>query len=146
MSVQVWWHVPGRVLYSPGSTAAEDIAERNARVLEMIEREGKPPMVHLLIDHTNRYTPEELEKLPKRAQEYMQVDRNELRDRLISHPLMGWVLSVKTPTTAFKLAGAILSQQDHYRWRSMDSLEAALEFLSQMDPTLPSLPRPTVDK
>jgi hypothetical protein len=60
MAVEVWWYLPGRILYSPGSLLREDIAARNAIALEMIETEGLPPMVHTLIDHTNRYTAEDL--------------------------------------------------------------------------------------
>lgn len=143
MAVEVWWYVPGRVLYSPGSVAPEDIAERNARSLDLIEREGQSPMVHTLIDHTNRYTPEELQQQPKLLHEYLKIDRSVIRERLISHPLNGWVLSIKPPNAAFKLAGAIISQQSHYRWRSFDSLEDALDFLQHTDATLPPLPRPS---
>ncbi|MBC8170354.1 MAG: hypothetical protein H7X77_01730 [Anaerolineae bacterium] len=146
MAVEVWWYVAGRVVYSPGSTAPEDIAERNARLLEMIESAGQPPMVHCLIDHTNRYTPEELQQQPKRLHEYLKIDRNEIREKLITHPLNGWVLSIKPPNPIFKLAGAVISQQSHYRWRSFDSLEDALDFLQHTDATLPPLPRPEAGK
>jgi len=139
MSVEVCWYLPGRILYSPGSLLKEDIAQRNALVLEMIETEGQPPMVHSLIDHTNRYTAEDLQARPRQASYYVSLSQDEVRQRLIGHPLLGWVLSINTPTSALKMAGAVMSQQSNYRWRSFDSLDAALDFLQQIDMTLPDL-------
>jgi hypothetical protein len=142
MAAEIWWYLKGRILYSPGSVSQEDIAERNAKALELIETEGLPPLVHTIIDHTNRYTAEELQNLPRQLRYYMTMHQSEVRQKLISHPLLGWVLSVNNPTVAFKLAGTVVSQQSNYRWRSFDTLEEALTFLETVDKTLPKLPRP----
>jgi hypothetical protein len=142
MTVEIWWYVPGRILYSPGSTDKADIAERNAKALALIEAEGKPPQVHTLIDHTNRYSAADLPHQPRLLKYYIPDDTDELRQKLISHPLLGWVVSINTPNVALKLAGAVVSQQSHYRWKSCTSLEEALEFLENIDLTLGKLPRP----
>jgi hypothetical protein len=142
MAAEIWWYVTGRILYSPGSTLKEDIAQRNAMALELIETEGQPPMVHTLIDHTKRYSAEELQTLPRQVQYYIFSDGNEVREKLIRHPMLGWVLSINTPTTALKMAGSVISQQDNYRWRHFDTLDEALDFLEQIDTTLGKLPRP----
>lgn len=139
MPVEVWWYLPGRILYSPGSLVKEDIAARNAIALEMIESEGQPPMVHTLIDHTNRYSADDLRAQPRQASYYTSASSDEVRQNLISHPLLGWVLSINTPTSALKMAGTVMSQQSSYRWRSFETLDDALDFLQRIDPTLPDL-------
>jgi hypothetical protein len=141
MVVEVRWHVQGRILYSPGSVELEDIAARNAIVLEMIEQGGKPPLVHLIIDHTNRYTPEEIKNQPIRYAHYLKVDRNEVRERLLKNPLLGWVLSIAMPNIGLKTAAVVLSQKDNYRWRNFNTLEEAFEFLETVDSTLSAIPR-----
>jgi hypothetical protein len=37
------------------------------------------------------------------------------------------------------MAGNIQSQKDEYRWRSVDSIQQALEWLQKVDKTLPDL-------
>ncbi len=115
------------------------MSERNGLILDLIESEGEPPMVHTLIDHANRYTPDELVHQPKKLKYYADLGNEEVRQRLLTHPMMGWVISVATPNVALKLAGVVSSQQRNYRWHSAATLEEALAFLQERDSTLPNL-------
>ncbi len=139
MTVEISWFLKGRVLYTPGTTVREEMSERNGLILELIESEGKSPLVHTLIDHTNRYNADELVRQPKRLNYYAELGYEEVRQRLHTHPMFGWVISVATPNVALKLAGTVASQQRNYRWHSTATLEEALDFLQERDVTLPDL-------
>lgn len=136
--MQAKWLIEGRILRVPGSTSAEVMAERNRLVLEAMESEGKPPMIHCLIDHRNQYTAEQLANQPKLARNYL-LDNDEVRQKLLSHPMLGWVISIATPNIALKMAGTIGSQQANYRWHSVKSFQEALDWLQVHDTTLPDL-------
>jgi hypothetical protein len=140
VSVELAWYVPGRVIYTPGTPIKQEIAIRNAMVLEWLETEGEPPLVHVLIDHTNRYNTGQLrEQTSARVADYVNLDNEEVRQKLLAHPLLGWIISVATPNPALKMAGTISSQQRNYRWHSVDTLRYALEFLNDRDSSLPDL-------
>lgn len=137
MSVRLTWFLQGRILYSPGSVDREDIIQRNRLSLSMIETEGEEPFVHTLIDHTGRYQGGSVKQTGKLSH-YVNLGEEAVRDKLLSHPLLGWVISIQTPTV-LKMSGAVVSQKRNYRWHSVDSLEEALDFLQKRDPTLPDL-------
>lgn len=139
----VQWLIPGRVLYAPGTTDTAIMAERTRLTLELIEKSGQPPMVHTLIDHRNRYTPEQIASQPKSMTAYTKFADDAIRERLIAHPLFGWVISVATPNMGLKMAGR--SQSRHYRWHSVDTWAEAIHFLMERDTTLTELPMMDVD-
>jgi len=139
MTVEVGWLLPGRVLYSPGTTDRDAMGERNARTLALIEAEGQPPLVHSIIDHSSRYTPDEIAQQPKQFMYYTTLGSDEVRQRLLNHPMLGWVISVATPNAGLKMAGAVASQQHNYRWHSVPTLEDAFAFLQERDVSLPDL-------
>jgi hypothetical protein len=135
---KVEWLIEGRLMRVPGSTDRDVMAYRNQLMLEAIEALGQPPMVHCLIDHTNQYSAEDFASQPRRVRDYM-MENDEVRQKLLSHPLLGWIMSVATPNVSLKMAGNIQSQKDEYRWRSVDSIQQALEWLQKVDKTLPDL-------
>jgi hypothetical protein len=137
-AMQIQWLIEGRIMRVPGSTSTEVMAERNRLVLEAIETEGQPPMVHCLIDHRNQYTAEDLAAQPKLARSYVMED-DELRQKLLSHPMLGWVISIATPNPALKMAASISSQRDKYRWHSVSTFQEALKWLESHDTSLPDL-------
>lgn len=137
-TMQVQWLIEGRIMRVPGSTSTEVMAERNRLVLEAIESEGQPPMVHCLIDHRNQYSAEDLAAQPKLARSYVLAD-DEIRQKLLSHPMLGWVISIATPNMALKLAATISSQRDKYRWHTVQSFQEAIEWLESHDTSLPDL-------
>ena len=139
MSVQLSWYLDGRIIYTVGTDDTSIISERNAHILELLETEAKPPMVHIIIDHTNQYTSEQLTQQPKNMGYYLKVDNDDVRKKLHAHPQLGWVISVATPNVAMKMAGTVSSQQNSYRWHSVDTLEDALNFLQARDQSLPLL-------
>lgn len=140
LDIPVVWLLPGRICYSPGHADTRAMAIRNRKVLSLIESEGQKPFVHNLIDHSNRYTPQERAQQEQRLQYYMSIPNDDdIRDRLLSHPMLGWVISIATPNTGLKMAGAVISQQRNYRWHSVDTIAEALAFLQARDPSLPDL-------
>lgn len=136
--IQVEWLIEGRLLRVPGTTNREMMTYRNRLVLEAIERQGSKPMVHVLIDHRTSCTSGDEEAQPRSARDYI-LDHDEIRERLLSNPLLGWVISVATPNAGLKMAGTVTSQRDAYRWRSVATMEEALDWLQQVDGTLPNL-------
>ena len=58
-------------------------------------------MVHCLIDHTNQYTEEVLEKQPCKARDYVVVN-NDARQKLVKHPMLGWIISIATPNVCIE--------------------------------------------
>ena len=46
---------------------------------------------------------------------------------------------------ALKMAGNVVSQQDNYRWRAVDTIQDAFNWLQQVDTTLPDLLELDVD-
>jgi hypothetical protein len=139
MAVQISWLVKGRVIYAAGTLDRDEIIERNRLSYALIEAEGQPPMVHILIDHSNRYTAEDLQHQIRSLSHYVKLDSDDQNEQLIKHPLLGWILSIANPSQSLKMAGAVRSQQYNYRWHSVDTLEDALDFLQERDGTLPDL-------
>ena len=136
--MKVEWLIEGRLMRVPGSLDKDVMAYRNQIVLEAIETEGKPPMVHCLIDHRNQYTSEQLASQSNRLRDYL-MDNNEVRQKLLNHPMLGWVLSIATPNQGLKMAGTVQSQKDEYRWRSLATVQEAFDWLQKVDTTLPDL-------
>jgi hypothetical protein len=142
--LKVEWLIEGRLMRVPGTLDRDVMAYRNHLVLAAIEATGKPPMVHCLIDHSNQYTPEQLADQPRRVTDYM-MTHDEVREKLLNHPLLGWVMSVATPNMGLKMAGTVQSQKDSYRWRTVASIQAALDWLQKVDVTLPDLSELEID-
>ena len=136
---EIRWFLKGKIVYSPGTPDAALISQRNRKVLEMIEAEGEGPLVHSLIDHIHSYGEPELTPQPRTMSYYIDLNDKEVQDRLIAHPMLGWVISIATPGAALKMAGTVISQQKNYRWRSVADVDAALALLQEMDSTLPDL-------
>jgi hypothetical protein len=137
-AMKVQWLIEGRIMRVPGSTSKEVMAERNRLVLEAIEEAGQAPMVHCLIDHRNQYSAEDLAAQPKLMRAYV-MDDDELRQKLLTHPMLGWVISIATPNTALKMAGTVSSQKDNYRWHSVPTFQEAVKWLESHDTSLPDL-------
>lgn len=137
--MRVQWLVPGRVLRVPGSTDRDVIVLRNRLLLAAIHNEGKKPLVHCIIDHRNQYSPAQLQRQPLQMRYYMDTNDEIARARLIENPMLGWIISVAIPNVAMKMAASVLSQQRNYRWREVDTLEDAFEWLEKVDSTLPNL-------
>jgi len=139
MRVQLAWYLEGRIIYTVGTDNAPVIGERNAHILEMLENEAKPPMVHIIIDHTQQYSPEQLTKQPKSVGHYVKIHDDHVREKLYNYPQLGWVISVATPNVAMKMAGTVAAQKNSYRWHSVETLGDALKFLQVRDQSLPLL-------
>lgn len=140
MGVHLSWYLKGRIIYTPGTLDRDDMVERNRLTLALIEAEGEPPYVHVLIDHScKEYKAEDLQDRARSLKYYVQLGEEEVRQKLLTHPLFGWVISIATPTASLKMAGTVSSQQRNYRWHSVSTLDEALEFLQSRDPSLPDL-------
>lgn len=142
--LHVEWLIKGRLMRFRGTADRDVMAARNQVILDAIETEGKPPLVHCLIDHTNQYTAEEIAKQPRTARDYM-LEHDEAREKLLNHRMLGWVISVATPNMGLKMAGTVVSQKDEYRWRSVETLQDAFNWLQKVDTTLPNLSELDID-
>lgn len=138
-NIDVSWYVPGRVLYGAGSLDRDQMLARNRQFLEVMQAEGQPPQVHFLIDHNGRYTPRDLLRPPHLMHYYINLGDDEIREKLVTHPLCGWVMSIGTPTTALKMAGAATSKRHQYQWKTVKTLDEALAFLKRQDESLRDL-------
>ena len=142
MNLDVHWHLPGRIIYSYDVLSVSERIERNREILRLLETEGQPPKVHLLIDfsstgHGNyilglqdmidrQETNEELKQLTKQVAE---------------HPLLGWVVSIGEQNQSLTAAATVLATKLKYRRRAVDTLEEALDFLKKADASLPLEPK-----
>lgn len=137
--MRVEWLVPGRVLRVPGSTDQDVIVLRNRMLLTAINNEGQKPLVHCIIDHRNQYSAAQVQRQPLQMRYYMESADETTREKLLSNPMLGWVISVAIPNVAMKMAASVVSQQKNYRWRDVETIEAAFDWLSKVDSTLPDL-------
>lgn len=131
---EVHWHIQGHVLYCRGVFTADQMFIRNLNSFQLIEREGKPPYVHMLID----YTTTDIKDYSSNLRELVRWSNSSpefqaARDNLLKHPLFGWVVSVGGHSRNIKISGKILSSRYNYKRKEVDTLDEALTFLKQVD-------------
>jgi hypothetical protein len=137
ISTDVKWHIQGYILYCYNVHTADDIKARNQNALKLIEAEGKPPYVHMLIDFSLPEDPNysanvrELVRFSTSSQEFQDA-----RDKLIRHPLFGWVVAFNVQNLNSTVSGKIIAQKYGYKRKDVDTLEDAIVFLKQVDPTI----------
>lgn len=131
------WYLPGRVLYTRHDPDPAVVIARNQHLLQLLETEGQPPQVHLLIDYTGRgitYDTLQLWGIIHRSPH--SPDYQQLLQKLAAHPLMGWVVGVACQDPRMRVASTITATRYNIRRHDEPTMELALKFLKRMDPTL----------
>lgn len=136
----VTWYLPGHILYCYDLIVPEDMMKRNQKAYDMIEAEGKPPYVHMLIDFSST----DIEEYSVNVRNIVQRSKHspefeEARENLIQHPLFGWVVVFNIENPSLNLGGKLNAMRTNYKRKDVPSLIDALNFLKQVDPNITNL-------
>jgi hypothetical protein len=126
MSIHVQWYCSGLVLYAQfgRSITVEDLNTFTATIQQMVDS-SDAPLVHLVADLSS------LENHPA------------LRDIMKHFKLparIGWSLILgMAGSTMMRFIAQVVASAFRLRYRQVQSLDEALDFLQKMDSTLPDL-------
>lgn len=100
-------------------------------VLRMLDA-GQGPLVHVIQDFSTlgAFQITRLTKL-------VQVNKQPGRVELYTHPKLGWIVDVTIPESPIRFLDAAIMNMFTGRYRAVDTIEQALDFLKQQDPNLP---------
>ncbi len=126
MPVGLAWLVEGHLILAKGWYAlkSEELADFDARVLAMLTQSQKP-LVHGIHDYS------EAQAMPP-IKDLIQIKSGQ-------HPKIGWVIVVGLHDRMMKFFVSIALQIFRVRVRFMDSVQEGLDFLQDVDSTLPDL-------
>lgn len=136
----VRWYLKGHILYCQDVFNAEEMTRRNTNALNLLESEGKPPYVHMLIDFASTNTADfdaDVRELVRRSTSSKAFA--DARDKLVRHPLFGWVVVFNIHDRNINAGGKIVAMQYNYKRKEVDSLPEAINFLKQVDPNIASI-------
>lgn len=139
MTISVFWHLPGRILYTYPAATAEDMLAREKQILHLLETEGQPPQVHLLIDCTApewKHHHTTIKEADTRLRTNDELRR--MRHAIITHPLFGWVVSFGALDPSVQTVSGVMSIRNGYRRHVVETLDDARIFLKRVDPSLPT--------
>ena len=131
----VRWYLQGHILYCHDVLNAEEMTQRNTNALKLLEEEGQPPYVHMLIDFASTNTDEfdaDVRDLVRRSTSSQEFE--DARDNLVRHPLFGWVVVFNIHSRNINVGGKIVATKYNYKRKEVNSLQEAIEFLKQVDP------------
>jgi len=139
-STDVSWYLKGHILYCYDVITDEDMTLRNQNALNLIEQDGKPPYVHMLIDFSSTASDtyeSDVRDLVRRS--LSSKEFADARDNLIRHPLFGWVVVFQVHNRNINVGGKIVAMKYNYKRKEVATLTEAVEFLKQIDPHVASL-------
>lgn len=126
MPVQLSWYIEHRVIQiiNSGEISDQDMLDSDQPIIDYFN-ESNVPLVHLIVDNSNaRYTPSvksvTMAKFPK-------------------HAKCGWVLLVGPANSFMRFVNAVVSNIFKTRNRMFETFDEALDFLNDMDGSLPPL-------
>lgn len=136
-NTDVKWYLKGHILYCKDVLTADEMIERNTNALELLEQDGKPPYVHMLIDFAST----NIENYDLNVRELVRRSTSSqafanARDNLIQHPLFGWVIVFNVHNRNINVSGKIVSMKYNYKRKEVNSLPEAIDFLKQVDPNI----------
>lgn len=140
MLIPVAWHLPGRILYTYPAVTTEEMLSRERQVLKLLQNEGQPPLVHLLIDCTApewKYHRTTLKEADARLRTNEELQN--LRNTIIMNPMFGWVISFGALNPSVQTVSGVMSIRNGYRRHVVETLPEAYEFLVNVDPSLEGL-------
>lgn len=139
-STAVSWHLKSHILYCYGVITSDDMLARNINAARLIEADGKPPFVHLIIDYSISKAedyPTDIRNLIHRSESSEEFER--ARDQLVTNPLFGWVVAIGSPTRNIEVGATIVAARNNYRRKEVANLNEAITFLKQVDPNIAKL-------
>lgn len=126
MPVQLSWYLEHHVIQiiNSGTITDQDMLDADQPIIDYFN-ESNVPLVHLIVDNSNAsYTPSvkavTKAKFPK-------------------HAKCGWVLLVGPANSFMRFVNAVVSNVFKTRNRMFETFDEALDFLNDMDSSLPPL-------
>lgn len=134
MLENITWAVPGRVVQAvfSGAYTLEDVELCLYRFGDMVVNEGQPPYVHIMLDGVA------VTELDKNILSLIKVGQM-MRELPKENNGVGWVLSIDPdPNPALKFIGNVVMQVSNTRYRHLHTVDEAVQFLIEVDGTLPA--------
>jgi len=131
MIKRIEWLITGRMILVEIADviSADDVDNISEKVSHMIATEGEPPYVHVLYDVRQRSAI---------SPEILSLSRLRLSSKPASIGMLGWTLIVDpNPHVIMQSLASILIQVMSIRLRVFKEMQAALDFIWDMDKTLP---------
>lgn len=138
--MDVTWYLPGHIIYCHDLIDPDAMMQRNLNAYALLNAEGKPPFVHLLIDFTSTDSPDynvNIRNIMRRSRHSPEFEA--ARDQLIQHPLFGWVVVFGIKDANLNVGGKINAMRTNYKRKDVESLNEALTFIKQVDPHVAQL-------
>ena len=133
MSSQLSWYLENRVMQivNQGELRDQDLFDLDGSAIQYMEQ-CSVPLVHLIIDHR-------LGSNSPSAKGLMQL-------KWPKHPKMGWIVMIGLANPLQRFVTAVASNFFKTRLRMVNTLDEALDFLNEVDSTLPALRNKVFDK
>jgi len=127
--VEISWLVEGRISYFHyyGVVTIEEIAQAGERGIEMLE-ESNALLVHSIQDGRD------VTEFPTNVKAMFDVSQKSIRN-----PKMGWLISVLDDKPILQYISSMVGKLTKTRQRFLPDVESTLEFLADVDTTLPDL-------
>lgn len=126
MNYEVSWLLKGRIVLhrTLAPPSADDIAQMDADFLACLDQ-AEASLLHFIFDMTTQDKVPDLKSMSSMA--------------FTDHPTMGWAIVVGSVNPVTKFLVSTVSQINKVRFRMFTSRAEALEFLQEVDDTLPPL-------
>jgi len=134
------WYLKGHILHCYDVLTADEMTQRNRNALQLLEKEGKPPAVHMIIDFSSTDVDNyeaDVRELVRRSTSSREFA--DARDNLIRHPLFGWVVVFGVHNRNINVGGKIVSMKYSYKRKEVNTISEAAAFLKQIDPNVAKL-------
>jgi hypothetical protein len=133
MSSQLSWYVENRVMQiiNQGELVDQDLSNLDESVIRYIDQ-SSAPLVHLIVDHRNGINSPSAKGLTQL--------------NWPKHPRLGWtiLIGLKNPFQRFVTVAA--ANFFKIRLRLVNTMDEGLDFLNDVDSTLPALRNSLLDK
>lgn len=126
MSVDLSWYLENRVIQivNHGDISDQDMLDSDQPIIDYMNQ-SQAPLVHLIVDNSKAsYTPSV---------------KTVTQAKFPKHPQCGWIILVGPANTLMRFANAVVTNLFKTRNRMFDTFDEALDFLNEMDSTLPPL-------
>ncbi len=129
MPVQASWHMKPRIIRMElhDNVTLPEIAQASEVSIEMMNT-SPADLVHVLHDCTA------LDSLPMRLK-----DLNNVVKESYTHPQLGWIIAFNVDNPLIQFIGNLTGRFFGIRYRIVDSEADALQWLQEIDSSLPSL-------
>ena len=133
MSSQLTWYLENRVILvaNEGMISDQDMLSVDQPIADYMNQ-SKAPLVHLIVDNTSAI--------------YAPSVKTVTQAKFPKHPQCGWVLLVGPTNTFTRFVNAVVTNVFKTRNRMFNTRAEALDFLNEVDSTLPPLRDHTITR